>query len=207
MFDLVEKNNLRPEHVKKLNVAMSKTAVDMHGIFPRYKGKFDALLSTHYAAAVILHDRELSLAQFEPARYDDAKLRRFAAEQVEVTCDPALSGVEAVVQAHTTDGKTLSMRCDHPARVRREPAHARSDRGEVPHLRQGAAARRQRKRSHRRGNEARGSRFHSHAHGPYARGRRTTIAPIGGGVRIQGLGGCVIQYRDLPGNGPVLGCN
>ncbi len=114
MFDLVEKNNLRPEQVKKLNVKMGKTAVDMHGIFPRYKGKFDALLSTHYAAAVILHDRELSLAQFEPARYDDARLRKFAAEQVEVTIDPALSGVQAVVEAHTTDGKTLSMRCDHP---------------------------------------------------------------------------------------------
>ena len=69
---------------------------------------------THYAAAVILHDRELSLAQFEPARYDDPRLRKFAAEQVEVTADPALSGVQAVVEAQTTDGKTLSMRCDHP---------------------------------------------------------------------------------------------
>jgi 2-methylcitrate dehydratase PrpD len=56
----------------------------------------------------------LSLAQFEPARYDDPKLRKFAAEQVEVTIDPALSGVQAVVEAHTTDGRMLSMRCDHP---------------------------------------------------------------------------------------------
>jgi 2-methylcitrate dehydratase PrpD len=93
---------------------MGKTAVDMHGIFPRYKGKFDALLSTHYAAAVILHDRELTLAQFEPARYDDPKLRKFAAEQVDVTNDPALTGVQAVVEAHTTDGRTINMRCDHP---------------------------------------------------------------------------------------------
>ena len=114
MFDLVEKHDLKPAQVKKIGVKMGKTAVDMHGIFPRYKGKFDALLSTHYAAAVILHDRELSLAQFEPARYDDAKLRKFAAEQVDVTIDPALTGVQAVVDVQTTDGKTLSMRCDHP---------------------------------------------------------------------------------------------
>src|SRR6266705_4431701 len=114
MLDLVEKTNLRPDQVKKLNVTMSKTAVDMHGIFPRYKGKFDALLSTHYAATVILHDRELTLAQFEPARYDDPKLRKFAAEQVEVTADPSLSGVQAVVEAQTTDGRTFGMRCDHP---------------------------------------------------------------------------------------------
>src|SRR5438046_9086222 len=93
---------------------MSKTAVDMHGIFPRYTSKFDALLSTHYAAAVILHDRELSLAQFEPARYDDPQLRRFAAEQVEVTADATLTGVQAVVEAQTMDGKTFSVRCEHP---------------------------------------------------------------------------------------------
>jgi 2-methylcitrate dehydratase PrpD len=114
MFDLVEKHNLLPAEVKKINVTMNKTAVDMHGMFPRYKGKFDALLSTHYAAAVILHDRELSLAQFEPARYDDPRLRKFAAEQVDVTIDPALTGVQAVVEAQTTDGRTLSVRCDHP---------------------------------------------------------------------------------------------
>ena len=114
MFDLVEKHQITPSEVKKIRVSMSKTAVDMHGIFPRYKSKFDALLSTHYAAAVILHDRELSLAQFEPARYDDPKLRQFAAEQVEVTTDAALSGVQAIVTADMTDGRTLTLRCDHP---------------------------------------------------------------------------------------------
>jgi len=93
---------------------MSKTAVDMHGIFRATRANFDALLSTHYAATVILHDRELTLVQFEPARYDDPKLRKFAAEQVEVKVDPSLSGVQAVVEAQTTDGRTLSVRCDHP---------------------------------------------------------------------------------------------
>jgi 2-methylcitrate dehydratase PrpD len=114
MFDLVEKNNLRPEQVKKIKVSMSKTAVDLHGIFPHYKGKFEALLSTHYAAAAILHDRELTLTQFEPGRYNDPKLTKFAAEQVEVVTDPALSGVQAVVEAQTTDGRTLGVRCDNP---------------------------------------------------------------------------------------------
>ncbi len=114
MFDLVEKHQLDPAKVKKLRVAMSKTAVDMHGIFPRYKAKFEALLSTHYAAAAILHDRELSLAQFEPARYDDPQLRRFAAERVEVKADPELTGVQALVEADMADGSTIAVRCDHP---------------------------------------------------------------------------------------------
>jgi len=86
----------------------------MHGGFAHYKGKFEALLSTHYAAAAILHDRELTLAQFEPARYNDPKLVRFAAEQVEVKCDPSLVGTQAVVEAETASGATLAVRCDTP---------------------------------------------------------------------------------------------
>ena len=114
MFDLVEKHKLAPANVRQIRIAMSKTAADMHGIFPRYKAKFEAMLSTHYAAAAILHDRALTLAQFEPARYNDAALRKFAAEQVEVKIDPALNGVQAIVEADTVGGKTISVRCDHP---------------------------------------------------------------------------------------------
>ncbi len=113
-FDLVEKHQLKPANVRKIRVAMSKTAVDLHGIFPRYKAKFEALLSTHYAAAAILHDGELSLEQFEPKRYDDPVLRKFSAEQVEVVADASLSGVQAIVEAETTDGRKLAERCEHP---------------------------------------------------------------------------------------------
>ncbi|HXR09483.1 MAG TPA: hypothetical protein VN792_01840, partial [Candidatus Acidoferrales bacterium] len=114
MFDLVEKHKIASGKVKKLRVAMSKTAVEMHGMFPCYKAKFEALLSTHYVAAAVLHDRELTLAQFEPARYDDPQLRRFAAERVEVKADPKLTGVQALVEAEMADGSTVAVRCDHP---------------------------------------------------------------------------------------------
>ena len=114
MFDLVEKNAIDAAQVKKLRISVGKTAFDMHGIFPRYQGKFEALLSIHYAAAVILHDRQLTLDQFEPARYNDAGLRRFSAEQVDVVCDPALNGVQAIVEAETSAGARHSSRCDFP---------------------------------------------------------------------------------------------
>ncbi|MBI4195969.1 MAG: MmgE/PrpD family protein [Betaproteobacteria bacterium] len=114
MFDLLERHDVASDRVRKLRVSLGKTGFDMHGIFPRYKGKFEALLSIHYAAAAILHDRALTLAQFEPARYNDSKLARFAAERVEVILDPALSGVQSVVEAEMTDGSTLAVRCDHP---------------------------------------------------------------------------------------------
>jgi 2-methylcitrate dehydratase PrpD len=114
MFDLVDHNEIPADKVKRVRVALSKTGNDMHGIFPRYKGKFEALLSTHYAAAVILHDRELTLSQFEPARYNDPKLKSFAAEKVEVREDPSLTGVQSIVEAEMADGRTLKVRCDTP---------------------------------------------------------------------------------------------
>lgn len=114
MFDLVEKQGVRFDQVRRLRVSMSKTGYEMHGIFPRYQGKFEALLSIHYAAAAILHDRALTLAQFEPVRYNDPELARFAAERVEVNCDPQLSGVQSVVEAELADGSTIRTRCDHP---------------------------------------------------------------------------------------------
>ena len=114
MFDLVEQHEVKFEQVRRVRVGLSKTGNDMHGIFPRYKGKFEALLSTHYAVAAILHDRELTLAQFEPARYNDAKLKSFAAENVEVREDPSVSGVQAIVEAETTAGRVIKVRCDTP---------------------------------------------------------------------------------------------
>lgn len=113
MFNLVEKHRVSFDQVKKVRVFMNQTGVDMHGMFPRYKGKFEALLSTHYCAAVVLHDRALTLAQFEPARYNDPKLVRFAAEQVETKVDPSLTGVQAIVEADLADGKTVAVRCEH----------------------------------------------------------------------------------------------
>src|SRR5688500_5156521 len=114
MFDLIEQNDIDAAAVRKVRVALGTTGNDMHGIFPRYKGKFEALLSTHYAVAVILHDRELTLSQFEPARYNDAKLKSFAAEKVEVREDASLSGIQTIVEAETTEGRTIKVRCDTP---------------------------------------------------------------------------------------------
>jgi 2-methylcitrate dehydratase PrpD len=114
LFDLIARHKFDVGHVRKVRIALSKTAFDMHGGFGTYKAKFEALLSAHYTAAVILHDRALTLAQFEPQRYDDPKLRSFAAETVEVRADVAVSGSQAQVDIEMDDGSTLSARCEHP---------------------------------------------------------------------------------------------
>jgi 2-methylcitrate dehydratase PrpD len=129
LFDLLEQNKIESGELKAVRVALGQTAFDMHGQRPRYEGKFDALISGHYAAAVSLHDRALTLAQFEPARYDDPKLRRFAEQQVEISLDPTLSGVQAVVAIEMNDGTTLTARCDHPRGSLENPL----SRGEIEH--------------------------------------------------------------------------
>ena len=105
--------------------------------FPTYRAKFEAMLSAHYIAAVVLHDGALTLTQFEPARYDDPALRAFAAERVEVVADPALDGGQAIAELHKSDGSAVSARCEHPRGSAEKPAVLRADRGEVPGLRRG----------------------------------------------------------------------
>jgi 2-methylcitrate dehydratase PrpD len=114
LFDLLKKHSIDAAHVRKVRIALSQGAFDMHGGFGIYKAKFEALLSAHYTAAAILHDRALTLAQFEPGRYDDPKLRAFAAEKVEVRPDASVAGSQARVDIEMSDGATFSARCDHP---------------------------------------------------------------------------------------------
>src|SRR5262249_26457306 len=85
-----------------------------HGKLARYKAKFDALISAHYTAAIILHDQKLTLAQYEAARYDDPKLRKASVEQIDVRPDASLTGVQSVVEIEMNDGKIFNARCEHP---------------------------------------------------------------------------------------------
>jgi len=114
LFDLLAKHEIETARVRRVVIALSQNAFDMHGGFGTYKGKFEALLSAHYAAAAILHDGVLSLAQFTPARYDDPALRTFAKEQVEIRADAALTASQAKVDLIFTDGARLSVHCEHP---------------------------------------------------------------------------------------------
>ncbi len=114
LFNIVERREVNAARVRQVRVGLSPGAFKMHGGFGAYKGKFEALLSAHYIAAVVLHDRTLSLAEFEPDRYDDARLRHFAAQKVEVHADASLSDAQAAVEIETLDGAILSVRCEHP---------------------------------------------------------------------------------------------
>jgi 2-methylcitrate dehydratase PrpD len=114
LFDLLDRHDLRVQDVTGVRIGLSQPAFALHGGYATYVGKFEAMLSAHYAAAAILHDRDLSLGQFEPARYAAPALIRFAAERVSVTVDPALSGAQTTVDVLLSDGSSVSTRCTHP---------------------------------------------------------------------------------------------
>ncbi|MDA0653652.1 MAG: MmgE/PrpD family protein [Proteobacteria bacterium] len=114
LFNAVETNPVPFEAIESVRLGVSQTPFNMHGGFSTYKAKFEALLSAHYVAAVFLRDRALTLAQFEPACYDDAALRAFAANQVTVAHDASLKGGQCVVEILTKSGEKLSARCDFP---------------------------------------------------------------------------------------------
>src|ERR1700712_4400539 len=82
LFDLLEQHDFAAGDVRDVRVGLGQRAFDMHGGYATYAGKFQAMLSAHYAAAAVLHDRDLSLHQFESERYEAPDLVRFAAEQV-----------------------------------------------------------------------------------------------------------------------------
>jgi 2-methylcitrate dehydratase PrpD len=114
LFDILDRHPVEFAKVRKVRVGLSPGAYKMHGGFGSYKGKFEALLSVHYTAAVLLRDRALTLAQFEPDRYEDCELRRFAAERVEAYGSGSVEGSQANVDIEMDGGAVLSERCKHP---------------------------------------------------------------------------------------------
>jgi 2-methylcitrate dehydratase PrpD len=82
---------------------LSKTVYDMHGTLA-WNDKFKALLSTPYVTAIVLHDRRCWLDQFEPERYKDPAVDKFARERVKVEIDAAVQGTGAAIEIRTVDG-------------------------------------------------------------------------------------------------------
>jgi 2-methylcitrate dehydratase PrpD len=114
LFEILAKHAIDPAAIKTVRVTLPTMGFDMHGKLPVYKGKFEALISGHYTAAVILHDRSLTLSEFEPARYDDPKLRKFAEHQVVMRADPSMNLLQTAVEVEMANGAVHTVRSEHP---------------------------------------------------------------------------------------------
>jgi 2-methylcitrate dehydratase PrpD len=106
LFALIEKHDIRPEHISEVGVRLGETVYDMHGTLP-WDVRFRALLSTPYATAVILHDRACWIDQFTTERIADPALGDFARDRVRVIRDPRIKGTAATVEMTLLDGAEL----------------------------------------------------------------------------------------------------
>ncbi len=119
-------------------MALSQPVFDLHGKLSRYKAKFDALISGHLHRSRHPARPGMTLAQFEPARYDDPKMRAPRPSRSSWRADPALTGVAG--GGRHRDRRHDAHRPLRPsARFGREPAVARPDREQIPHLCRGRA--------------------------------------------------------------------
>jgi len=127
LFDVLEKRPFKLKDIKRAQIKLTPTVFNLHGKLSKYKAKFDALISAHYTAAVIIEDHALTLDQFTPARYDDPVLRRAAAELIDIQPDDSLADVQATVDIELTDGTKIAQRCNSP----RGSADNRLTRGQI----------------------------------------------------------------------------
>ncbi len=114
LFDLIEQHDIAHDGVRAVRIRVSPSVFGMHGDLQNYNGKFEALISAHYTAAAILRDRELTLRQYEPARYDDPALRSDASHLIAIEPDDRLQGVQATAEIELKNGEKHSGRCDYP---------------------------------------------------------------------------------------------
>ncbi len=113
VFDLIDKHDLRPETVTRLRIGLSESTHRMHGEIG-WEDRFRALLSTRWSAAVVLHDRECWIEQFDPERLADPAVSAFARDRIEVVVDDSLTTIGAVVEADLVDGRRIAVRRDVP---------------------------------------------------------------------------------------------
>lgn len=114
LFDALEQRPFKLKDIKRAHIRLAPTVFNLHGKLSKYKAKFDALISAHYTAAVIIEDHVLTLNQFLPQRYDDPVLRRAAAELIDIQPDENLKDVQSVVEFELADGTKIAKRCEFP---------------------------------------------------------------------------------------------
>ncbi len=114
LFELIQQHDVKADDVRHMRLHLSQSSYDAYVNRRTINGKWEASGSVYYTAAIVLFDRELWMEQFEPARFNDPAVRRFALEQIQLVADPVLRGVQAIVELEMQTGTTLKARCDDP---------------------------------------------------------------------------------------------
>ena len=127
VLDLVKRNDLRPEQVRKIKIHSLARAADILSDASKYdpRTKETADHSLPYVIAAALVERQVTPAQFAPEKIMDPTIRA-QLEKVEVVADPEIEKVfpalqRVVVEITTTDERHLTEQLDYPKGDPRNP--------------------------------------------------------------------------------------
>ncbi len=127
VLDLVRTHDLAPESVSKVHIRSLARAADILADPTKYdpRSKETADHSLPYVIAAALVDRQVTPAQFEPAKIMDQRIRA-QLKKVEVVADPEIERVfpklqRVAVRIETTDGRSFEKSLDYPKGDPRNP--------------------------------------------------------------------------------------
>ena len=120
-------NDLKPEQIAKVHIRSLARAADILADPSKYDphSKETADHSLPYCIAAAIVDRQVTPAQFEMRKIEDARIRA-QLRKVEVVADPEIEKVfptlqRVKVRIETTDGRSLEKQLDYPKGDPRNP--------------------------------------------------------------------------------------
>jgi 2-methylcitrate dehydratase len=127
VLDIVVGNDLKPEQISKVHIRSLARAADILADPSKYdpRTKETADHSLPYVIAAAIADRQVTPAQFEPAKIMDPRIRE-QLQKIEVVADPEIEKVfpklqRVIVTVKTTDGRELTKQLDYPKGDPRNP--------------------------------------------------------------------------------------
>jgi 2-methylcitrate dehydratase len=127
VLELLIEHDLKPDQISRVHIRSLARAADILADPSKYdpQSKETADHSLPYCIAAAIVDRQVTPAQFEPAKLRDAKLRA-QLRKVEVVADPEIEKVfpalqRVKVRIDTTDGASYHRELDYPKGDPRNP--------------------------------------------------------------------------------------
>lgn len=127
VLELVKAHDLKPDEIAKVRIRSLARAADILADASKYdpRSKETADHSLPYVIAAAIVDRQVTPAQFEPAKIMDSQIRA-QLRKVEVVADPEIEAVFPALQRvkvaiTTTAGRTFEKQLDYPKGDARNP--------------------------------------------------------------------------------------
>lgn len=117
VLEWIQERDVKPEEVRRIDIAASATAVNMLSANP-IETVFDAQFSLPYAVSIALHERTLGLDQYDPPRIGEAHIRE-TFDRITMRADPAIRLLDGpTLHVELTNGETVTLTTGDPANAR-----------------------------------------------------------------------------------------